>query len=152
MVVNQLNSFQGFRVKWICLHKYNGLKPIGQVVCIIYSDKLMLNVVFCRLSIIETLGTLNKKYNYTLSCSLKFVQHLKHFEHLVTVLGQATEVMVRNFNCSSMVMELVREISRIDSRELSRDTSGTRKTYNLKDVIKCGYNQTHIWVMITVHF
>jgi len=83
-----------------------------------------------RLSIMETLGTLNKKYNYTLSCSLKFVQHLKHFEHLVTVLGQATEVMVRNFNCSSMVMELVREISRIDSRELSRDTSGTR-SYSL---------------------
>ena len=32
------------------------------------------------------------RYNYTLSCSLKFVQHLKHFEHLVSVLGQATEV------------------------------------------------------------
>ena len=79
-----------------------------------------------RLSLIEVLGTLNKKYNYTLSCSLKFVQHLKHFEHLVTVLGQATEVLVRQFNCNSMVMELVREISRIDSRELARDTSGTR--------------------------
>ena len=83
-----------------------------------------------RLSIIEVLGTMNKKYNYTLSCSLKFVQHLKHFEHLVTVLGQATEVLVRQFNCNSMVMELVREISRIDSRELSRDTSGTR-SYSL---------------------
>ena len=32
------------------------------------------------------------RYNYTLSCSLKLVQHLKHFEHLVSVLGQATEV------------------------------------------------------------
>ena len=83
-----------------------------------------------RLSIIEVLGTLNKKYNYTLSCSLKFVQHLKHFDHLVSVLGQATEVLVKQFNCSSMVMELVREISRIDSRELARDTSGTR-SYSL---------------------
>ena len=83
-----------------------------------------------RLSLIEVLGTLNKKYNYTLSCSLKFVQHLKHFEHLVSVLGQATEVLVRQFGCNSMVMELVREISRIDHRELARDTSGTR-SYSL---------------------
>ena len=69
-----------------------------------------------RLSIIQVLGTVNKKYNYTLSCSLKFVQHLKHFEHLVSVLGQATEVLVKDFNCTSMVMELVREISRIDTK------------------------------------
>jgi len=83
-----------------------------------------------RLSIIQVLGTVNKKYNYTLSCSLKFVQHLKHFEHLVSVLGQATEVLVKDFNCTSMVMELVREISRIDTKELARDTSGTR-SYSL---------------------
>jgi len=83
-----------------------------------------------RLSIMQVLGTVNKKYNYTLSCSLKFVQHLKHFEHLVSVLGQATEVLVKDFNCTSMVMELVREISRIDSKELARDTSGTR-SYSL---------------------
>ena len=61
------------------------------------------------------------RYNYTLSCSLKFVQHLKHFEHLVGVLGQATEVLVRDFTCNAMVMELVREISRIDPRELGRN-------------------------------
>jgi len=83
-----------------------------------------------RLSIIQVLGTVNKKYNYTLSCSLKFVQHLKHFEHLVSVLGQATEVLVKDFNCTAMVMELVREISRIDTKELARDTSGTR-SYSL---------------------
>jgi len=83
-----------------------------------------------RLSIMQVLGTVNKKYNYTLSCSLKFVQHLKHFEHLVSVLGQATEVLVKDFNCTSMVMELVREISRIDTKELARDTSGTR-SYSL---------------------
>ena len=61
------------------------------------------------------------RYNYTLSCSLKFVQHLKHFEHLVSVLGQATEVLVRDFSCNAMVMELVREISRIDPRELGKN-------------------------------
>ena len=73
----------------------------------------------------QVLGTISKKYNYTLSCSLKFVQHLKHFEHLVSVFSQAVEVMVVDFSCNSMVMEIVREISRIDSKELARDTGGT---------------------------
>lgn len=85
-----------------------------------------------------SIGLIVLRYNFTLSCSLKFVQHLKHFEHLVSVLGHATEVtllswtslsdiinfcpqvLVRDFNCNAMVMELVREISRIDSRELGR--------------------------------
>jgi len=79
-----------------------------------------------RLSTIQVLGTINKRFNYTLSCSLKFVQQLKHFEHLVTVFSQATEVMVREYGLTGMVMELVREISRVDTKELARDTSGTR--------------------------
>ena len=79
-----------------------------------------------RLSTIQVLGTINKRFNYTLSCSLKFVQQLKHFEHLVSVFSQATEVMVREFGLTGMVMELVREISRVDGKELTRDTSGTR--------------------------
>ena len=37
------------------------------------------------------------------------------------MLGQATEVLVRDFSCNAMVMELVREISRIDPRELGRN-------------------------------
>jgi condensin complex subunit 1 len=43
---------------------------------------------------------------------------------------QAAEVMVREFNCNNMVMELVREISRVDTKELARDSSGTR-SYSL---------------------
>ena len=41
--------------------------------------------------------------------SLKFIQHLKHFEHLVAVLGEATETLVRDYNCSSLVTSLARE-------------------------------------------
>lgn len=36
-----------------------------------------------RTSILQVLGTMNSKYNYSLSCRLKIVQALKHFEHLV---------------------------------------------------------------------
>ena len=76
--------------------------------------------------IFQVLGTICKRFNYTLSCSLKFVQQLKHFDHLVSVFGQAVEVMVNDYNCTAMVLELMREISRVDDKELARDTSGTR--------------------------
>ena len=33
---------------------------------------------------------------------------------------------MREYGLTGMVLELVREISRVDSKELSRDTSGTR--------------------------
>ena len=42
------------------------------------------------------------------------------------MFSQATEVMVREYGLTGMVMELVREISRVDTKELARDTSGTR--------------------------
>ena len=38
--------------------------------------------------------------------------------------------MVREYQCNNMVMELVREISRVDTKELARDSSGTR-SYSL---------------------
>ena len=83
-----------------------------------------------RVSIIQVMGIMNSKYNYSLSCRLKIVQGLKHFEHLVSPLAEAIEVFVREFNCRSMVLEVVREITRLDSKELNRDTSGTR-SYSL---------------------
>ena len=43
----------------------------------------------------------------------------------MSVFSQAVEVMVVDFSCNSMVMEIMREISRIDSKELARDTGGT---------------------------
>ncbi len=53
---------------------------------------------------------------------------LTHAQIITTY--QATEVMVREFQCTNMVMELVREISRVDTKELARDSSGTR-SYSL---------------------
>merc|ERR1719412_1791727 len=83
-----------------------------------------------RISIIQVIGLMNSKYNYSLSCRLKIVQGLKHFEHLVSPLAEAVEVFVLEFNCKSMVLEVVREITRLDTKELNRDTSGTR-SYSL---------------------
>ena len=79
-----------------------------------------------RASVLQVLGTMNAKYNYSLSFRLKVVQSLKHFEHLVTPCAEAVELSATDFGCKNMVMEVVRELSRLDSRELNRDTSGTR--------------------------
>ena len=57
-----------------------------------------------------------KKFNYGHSCCLQMVQLLKQHEHLVSVFSQATEVMVKEFGNTGMVMELVREISRVDMK------------------------------------
>ena len=43
-----------------------------------------------------------------------------------TPCGEAIEMSTNQFGCKNMVMETVRELSRLDSRELNRDTSGTR--------------------------
>jgi condensin complex subunit 1 len=69
-----------------------------------------------RLSLIQVLGTMNKKFNYTHSCCLKMTQELKQHEHLVTVFSQATEMFTKEFGCTGMVMEMVREISRVDMK------------------------------------
>ena len=51
-----------------------------------------------------SIGLIVFRYNFTLSCSLKFVQHLKHFEHLVSVLGHATEVTLLSWSSLSDII------------------------------------------------
>ncbi|CAB4059470.1 YCS4 [Lepeophtheirus salmonis] len=83
-----------------------------------------------RMSVIQVLSSLNSRFDYSLSCSFKLVQELKLFEHMVSPLAEAVEVFVKEFNCKSIVMEIIQEISRLDMKELNRDTSATR-SYSL---------------------
>ncbi|XP_015767731.1 PREDICTED: condensin complex subunit 1-like [Acropora digitifera] len=76
--------------------------------------------------IFNLLGVMVKKYNYGLGVSLKIVQLLQHFEHLVQPLAQAVEMFINEFGVKSVVSEVIREIGRMDPRDLARDTSGTR--------------------------
>ncbi|XP_066028149.1 condensin complex subunit 1 [Pocillopora verrucosa] len=76
--------------------------------------------------IFNLLGVMVKKYNYGLGISLKIVQLLQHFEHLVQPLAQAVQTFVDEFSIKGVVSEVIREIGRMDPRDLSRDTSGTR--------------------------
>lgn len=76
--------------------------------------------------IFHLLGVMVKKYNYGLGVSLKIAQLLQHFEHLVQPLAQAVETFVNEFGVKSFVSEIIREIGRMDPKDLARDTSGTR--------------------------
>ncbi|XP_065053020.1 condensin complex subunit 1-like isoform X1 [Rhopilema esculentum] len=76
--------------------------------------------------IFHILGILIKKYDHGLSASLKIIQLLQHFTHLVTPLAQAVETFVVEFGAKRIVADIIREIGRMDSTDLSRDVSGTR--------------------------
>ena len=79
-----------------------------------------------RSGLTQVLGMLISKHGYGLSCRLKMVQGLKHFEHLAGPMAESVEKLTLEYHCRGLVMDIVREITRLDVRELSRDTSGTR--------------------------
>ncbi|XP_067659519.1 condensin complex subunit 1-like [Haliotis asinina] len=79
-----------------------------------------------RETISHILGCLVKRYNHGLGASLKVIQLLQHFEHLVSPLSLTVEMFVNHYGAKSVVSEIMREIGRIDAQDLSRDTSGTR--------------------------
>lgn len=72
------------------------------------------------------LGILVKRHNRALSASLRIIQLLQHFEHTVLPLTGIVEVMVTKYGVNNVVFEIMREIGRLDSKDLSNDSSGTR--------------------------
>lgn len=57
------------------------------------------------------------------------MESLRYYEHLAAPLAEAVQMFVTENGCTSMALEIIREISKIKSDELSRDTSATR-TYS----------------------
>ena len=94
-------------------------------VIIVHSD------VFCTSAekavlILQVIGALVKRYNHGLSCTLKIIQLLQHFEHVVPACVHGLVTLIELFNCGPMVVDLVREIGRVDPHDLARDTSSSR--------------------------
>ena len=67
-----------------------------------------------------------KRYNHGLGFQLKIIQLLQHFEHVVPACVHGLLTMIEIFGCSQMVIELVREIGKVDPHDLARDTSSSR--------------------------
>ncbi|KAK3104798.1 hypothetical protein FSP39_010318 [Pinctada imbricata] len=79
-----------------------------------------------RDAINNIIGIMVKRYNHALSASLKILQLLQHFEHLVNPLADMVEVITNQYGNRSVVGEIMREVGRKDPKDLARDNSGTR--------------------------
>lgn len=77
-------------------------------------------------TLLQVIAMLVKRYNHGLSCTLKIIQLLQHFEHAVPACVHGLATMIEYVGCSGMVVDLVREIGRVDPRDLARDTSSSR--------------------------
>ncbi|XP_064610959.1 condensin complex subunit 1-like [Liolophura sinensis] len=102
---------------------------VNMITCCCY--KLLENTMISRNKdtrdvIIRVLAVMVKKYNHSLGASLKIIQLLQHFEHLVVPLAQAVELISTEYGVKTVVAEIMREIGRMDPKDLVRDTSGTR--------------------------
>ncbi|XP_046630867.1 condensin complex subunit 1-like isoform X2 [Daphnia pulicaria] len=77
-------------------------------------------------SVFRVIGALVKRYNHGLGFQLKIIQLLQHFEHVAPACVHGLVTMIELFGCSQMVVELVREIGKVDPHDLARDTSSSR--------------------------
>ncbi|CAG2188708.1 CAPD2 [Mytilus edulis] len=79
-----------------------------------------------RDAISHLIGVMAKRYNHGLSASLKILQLLQHFEHLVSPLAHTVEIITNELGVKSVIQEIMREVGRLDPKESLRDPSGTR--------------------------
>ncbi|XP_022328669.2 condensin complex subunit 1-like isoform X1 [Crassostrea virginica] len=79
-----------------------------------------------RTAIFNIVGVMVKRYNHALSASLKILQLLQHFEHLVSPLAEMTSIITTDYGNKSVVSEIMREIGRKDPKDLVRDNTGTK--------------------------
>lgn len=87
----------------------------------------------------NSLGCGIEKYNQSLSFCLKIIQLLQHKEQLATLLANLVVHIVTRNNQRLLIGEILREIERIDIRELTRDSSCPRaiSTFLLELSEKC---------------
>ncbi|KAK4295273.1 hypothetical protein Pmani_032152 [Petrolisthes manimaculis] len=79
-----------------------------------------------RDSVFQIIGTLVKKFNHGLGCSLKMMQLLQHFQHMVTPAAQGIIILTESFNVKTIVSDMIREIAKVDLKDLMKDSSGLR--------------------------
>lgn len=79
-----------------------------------------------REHIAHLIGTLVHRYDHVLGATTAMVHLLPHFEHLPSPLVAILATIAHDYHCPRIVMDIVREIGRMEAESLARDTSGTR--------------------------
>lgn len=72
------------------------------------------------------IGSGIEKYNQSLSFCLKFIQILQYKEQLAPLLADLVEFVVVKHNQRLLIGEILREIDRLEVKDLTRDSSATR--------------------------
>lgn len=62
----------------------------------------------------------------SVGASLKLVQLLQHFEHLVIPVSSIVVTIATKYSCKQLVMDVFREICSMDPSDLAMDSSGTK--------------------------
>lgn len=79
-----------------------------------------------REAIFNFLGMCLKKHSNSLGYSVKIIQLLQDYEHLVSPLAIAVSLFVTEYGAKNLISEVVREVGYIEVKDLSRDASGMR--------------------------
>ncbi|KAK9876242.1 hypothetical protein WA026_012541 [Henosepilachna vigintioctopunctata] len=72
------------------------------------------------------LGTLIKNYNHGKTFVIRIVQLIKMHEHLVYCLPEGFKFLVENYNCKSMIHDIVQEVTEWQTDENFQDAQGAR--------------------------
>ncbi|KAL3271523.1 hypothetical protein HHI36_022001 [Cryptolaemus montrouzieri] len=72
------------------------------------------------------LGTLIKSYNHRKTFVIRIVQLIKLHEHLVHCLPEGFRFLVENYNCKSMIHDIVQEVTEWQTDEKYQDAHGAR--------------------------
>lgn len=72
------------------------------------------------------LATIIKKYNQNVGINTAIIHMLHHHEHLAVVIVELMEMLHKEYECSHVVGDIVREIGKMNPREFARDSSGVK--------------------------
>lgn len=89
-------------------------------------DQNVMKNKILRPLIVQVLGSLIKKYGQSVSAALKVSQLLQNFDHLALPLADALKTWTESFKCQVVGSEILRELSQIPEKDLSRDSTNTK--------------------------
>jgi hypothetical protein len=80
--------------------------------------------------IASLLGLIVKRYHQNLTVSIKMIQLIQNYEHVVSPICHCITIMVQEYQLNQFVCDVTKEISETDPKNLSIDASGAKNFAN----------------------
>lgn len=109
------------------------IKVIADVLFTFIQDPNIKKDTDLQSMVFHTFGYLLKSYNYSLTFRIRIVQLIKarENEHLTSFVPQGIKTLVEEYQCKSLVRELVRELTEWQTEENLQDAPGTKHCSNI---------------------